>query len=111
MVTVAQKAGEWILHFLQDTAGSLFGAVTSAIIFLYVFVALLTNREKLLTLIRQLNPLGEDVTDLYLSENGLDGARHRERTVRHRALSRRGRSRIRLCRRIPPRLLHISRSC
>ena len=70
MVTVAQKAGEWTLHFLQDTAGSLFGAVTSAIIFLYVFVALLTNREKILILIRRLNPLGEDVTDLYLRKIG-----------------------------------------
>src|ERR1700734_163400 len=70
MATVAQKAGEWTLHFLQDTAGSLFGTVTSAIIFLYVFVALLTNREKILTLIRQLNPLGDDVTDLYLRKMG-----------------------------------------
>jgi predicted PurR-regulated permease PerM len=70
MATVAQKAGEWALHFLQDTAGGLFGAVTSAIIFLYVFVALLTNREKLLTLIRQLNPLGDEVTDLYLRKMG-----------------------------------------
>jgi predicted PurR-regulated permease PerM len=70
MATVAQKAGEWTLHFLQDTAGSLFGAVTSAIIFLYVFVAFLTNREKLLTLIRQLNPLGDEVTDLYLRKMG-----------------------------------------
>jgi predicted PurR-regulated permease PerM len=68
--TVAQKAGDWTLHFLQDTAGSLFGAVTSAIIFLYVFVALLTNREKLLALIRQLNPLGDEVTDLYLRKMG-----------------------------------------
>jgi predicted PurR-regulated permease PerM len=70
MATVAQKAGEWTLHFIQATAGSLFGTVTSAIIFLYVFVALLTNREKLLTLIRQLNPLGDEVTDLYLRKMG-----------------------------------------
>ncbi|MGH3551316.1 MAG: AI-2E family transporter [Mycobacterium sp.] len=70
MVTVAQKVGEWFLHMLQDTAGGFFGAVTSAIIFLYVFVALLTHREKLLTLIRRLNPLGEDVTDLYLQKMG-----------------------------------------
>src|ERR1700758_2537968 len=70
MVTVAQKAGEWTLHFLQNTAGSLFGTVTSAIIFLYLFVALLTNREQLLTLIRQLNPLGDDITDLYLRKVG-----------------------------------------
>ena len=70
MATVAQKTGQWALHFLQDTAGGLPGAVTAALIFLYVFVALLTNREKLLTLIRQLNPLGEDVTDLYLRKMG-----------------------------------------
>jgi predicted PurR-regulated permease PerM len=70
MVSVAQKAGEWSLHFLQSTAGSLVGTVTSAIIFLYVFMALLTNRDKLLTLIRQLNPLGDEVTDLYLRKMG-----------------------------------------
>jgi predicted PurR-regulated permease PerM len=70
MVTVAQKVGEWFLHVLQDTAGNVFGAVTSAIIFLYVFVALLTHSEKLLTLIRKLNPLGEEVTDLYLRKMG-----------------------------------------
>lgn len=70
MVTVAQTVGEWLLHFLQNTAGSLAGAITSAIIFLYVFVALLTNHEKLRTLIAQLNPLGEEVTDLYLKKMG-----------------------------------------
>lgn len=70
MVTVAQKVGEWFLHFLQSTAGSVFGVVTSAIIFLYVFVAMLTNRTRLLTLVRQLNPLGDDVTDLYLRKMG-----------------------------------------
>ncbi|GAB3017043.1 AI-2E family transporter [Mycobacterium bourgelatii] len=70
MVTVAQTAGEWLLHFLQNTAGSLAGAITSAIIFLYVFVALLTNQEKLRTLIGQLNPLGEEATDLYLKKMG-----------------------------------------
>lgn len=70
MVTVAQKAGQWLLHVLQDAAGGVVGAVTSAIIFLYVFVALLTHREKLLTLMRQLNPLGEEVTDLYLRKMG-----------------------------------------
>lgn len=46
------------------------GVITSAIIFVYVFVALLVNREKLRTLIGQLNPLGEDVTDLYLQKMG-----------------------------------------
>lgn len=70
MISVAQTVGQWLLHVLQNAAGSLAGAVTSAIIFLYVFVALLVNREKLRTLIGQLNPLGEEVTDLYLQRMG-----------------------------------------
>ena len=68
MVTVAQKVGEWFLHVLQDAAGNVVGAVTSAIVFLYVFLALLTHHRQLLTQIRRLNPLGEEVTDLYLQK-------------------------------------------
>jgi predicted PurR-regulated permease PerM len=70
MSTVAQKGGEYLLHFLQGTAGGLFGAVTAGILFLYVFISLLNNRERVQTLIRQLNPLGEDATDLYLEKMG-----------------------------------------
>jgi predicted PurR-regulated permease PerM len=70
MVTGAQNVGQWLLHFLQGAAGSIAGAVTYAIIFLYVFVALLVNREKMRTLIGQLNPLGDEVTDLYLKKTG-----------------------------------------
>ena len=70
MVTVGRSAGEWLLHFLQGAVGGIAGAVASAIIFLYVFVALLVHREKVRTLIGQLNPLGDEVTDLYLKKAG-----------------------------------------
>lgn len=70
MVTVGRNVGEWLLHFLQGALGGIAGAVTAAIIFLYVFVALLVNREKVRTLIGQLNPLGDEVTDLYLKKAG-----------------------------------------
>lgn len=70
MVTVGRNIGEWLLHFLQGAVGGVAGAVATAIIFLYVFVALLVNREKLRTLIGQLNPLGDEVTDLYLRRAG-----------------------------------------
>src|SRR6201993_5088971 len=70
MVTVGRNVGGWLLNFLQGAVGSIAGAVTGAIIFLYVFVALLVNREKLRTLIDQLNPLGDEVTDLYLRKVG-----------------------------------------
>ena len=46
MATVAQNVGEWLLQFLQSAAGSVFAGVTASIIFLYVFVSLLVNREK-----------------------------------------------------------------
>jgi predicted PurR-regulated permease PerM len=70
MVTGAQNAGQWLLHFLQGAAGGIAGAVTYAIIFVYVFMALLVHRDKVLTLIGQLNPLGDEVTDLYLKKSG-----------------------------------------
>lgn len=70
MVNVAQKGGEMLLHVLQGAVGGVVGAITSAIIFLYVFLALLTHREELHTLIRRLNPLGGEVTDLYLAKMG-----------------------------------------
>jgi predicted PurR-regulated permease PerM len=70
MVTAAQNLGQWLLNFLQGAAGGIAGAVAAAIIFVYVFLALLVNREKMRTLIGQLNPLGDEVTDLYLRKTG-----------------------------------------
>jgi predicted PurR-regulated permease PerM len=70
ITTVAQHAGQWALGLLQTAAGSVIGAVTSTIILLYVFVALLANNDKVVMLIRRLNPLGEEATDLYLAKMG-----------------------------------------
>ena len=70
MTAVAQSVGEYLLQFLQNTAGGLLGGVTAAVLFLYVFISLLTNRERVQLLIRKLNPLGEQVTDVYLEKMG-----------------------------------------
>jgi predicted PurR-regulated permease PerM len=70
MTTVAQEVGKWLLGLLQGAAGGAFGAITAAILFLYVFISLLTNQDKVLLLIRRLNPLGEEITDLYMSKMG-----------------------------------------
>lgn len=67
---VAQTVGEWLLRTLSGAAGGAIGFVTSAIIFLYVLISLLVNKTKLITLVRRLNPLGEEVTDLYLAKMG-----------------------------------------
>jgi predicted PurR-regulated permease PerM len=70
MTTVAQKGGEYLLHLLQGAAGGVVGGLTAAILFIYVFISLLTNKVAVQRLIRQLNPLGEEVTDLYLAKMG-----------------------------------------
>jgi len=67
---VAQTIGEWLLRTLSGAAGGAIGLITSAIIFLYVLISLLVNKTELITLIRRLNPLGEEATDLYLAKMG-----------------------------------------
>lgn len=68
--TVAQNVGEWLLRTMSGAVGGVIGLITATIIFLYVLVSLLTNQQQVLTLIRRLNPLGEEVTDLYLAKMG-----------------------------------------
>lgn len=67
---VAQTIGEWLLRTLSGAAGGAIGFITSTIIFLYVLISLLVNKTEMITLIRRLNPLGEEVTDLYLAKMG-----------------------------------------
>ena len=70
IATVSQRVGEWLLHVLQGAVGGVIGGITSSIIFLYVFISMLVNRGEIRTLIRQLNPLGDEITDLYLAKTG-----------------------------------------
>ncbi len=67
---VAQTIGEWLLRTISGAAGGAIGFITSAIIFIYVLISLLVNKAEVITLVRRLNPLGEEVTDLYLSKMG-----------------------------------------
>lgn len=67
---VAQTVGEWLLRTLSGAAGGAIGFITAAIIFLYVLISLLVNKAAVIALIRRLNPLGEEVTDLYLAKMG-----------------------------------------
>lgn len=70
IVTVSQRVGEWLLGVLQGAVGGIVGALTASVIFLYVFISLLVNKDEVATLIRRLNPLGEEITDLYLAKVG-----------------------------------------
>ena len=70
VVSAAQNVGEWLLRTLQGAAGGAIGFITAAIIFIYVLISLLSNRAEVLMLVRRLNPLGVEVTDLYLAKMG-----------------------------------------
>jgi predicted PurR-regulated permease PerM len=70
LATVGQKAGEFALGFARDSVGGIVALVTALILFLYVFLALLTNGTKVLDLFRDLNPLGQQVSDIYLAKVG-----------------------------------------
>jgi predicted PurR-regulated permease PerM len=67
---IAQTIGEWLLKMLSGAAGGAIGLITASIIFLYVLISLLVNKAEVITLVRRLNPLGEEVTDIYLAKMG-----------------------------------------
>ncbi|MUM18202.1 AI-2E family transporter [Mycobacterium sp. CBMA271] len=70
IASLAENVGQGLLQVLQSAVGSVASAVAASIIFLYVFVSLLVKQDKVLTLVRQLNPLGAEITDLYLDKIG-----------------------------------------
>ncbi len=67
---IGQSAGEIALGFARDSVGGIATTVTALVIFLYVFLALLTNGDQVVALFRDLNPLGEKVSDIYLAKVG-----------------------------------------
>jgi predicted PurR-regulated permease PerM len=67
---IGQDAGQVALGFARDSVGGIAATVTALVIFLYVFIAMLTNGDKVVDLFRDLNPLGEKVSDIYLAKVG-----------------------------------------
>lgn len=68
--TLAANMGDFALSFAKQSVGGIAGMVTSAIIFLYVFIALLGSDRKIISLIRDLSPMKPEVTDVYLTKIG-----------------------------------------
>lgn len=66
--TLAQNVGESLINAASGLVSSFASAVTSVIIYMYVFVALLKHSGNIIAVFRKLNPLGEGISDLYLSK-------------------------------------------
>ena len=62
--------GKYAVGFLSSAIGSTISLVSLSIIFIYVFFSLIVNGPKLVQMLRGLNPLGDDVADLYLRQIG-----------------------------------------
>ncbi len=70
MTKLGQNGGQFALGFVRDSVGSIASLVTALVIFLYVFLALLTKGDRVLALFRDLNPLGDRISDIYLAKVG-----------------------------------------
>lgn len=64
----AQNVGSWVLQQLTGSLSGFFSILTNSIIFIYVFLSLLVNHEKLVALFKKLNPLGDDISNMYLQK-------------------------------------------
>jgi predicted PurR-regulated permease PerM len=53
--------------FLVSFAGGISMFLTKAIIYVFIFLSFLKNQEKIVNIVRKLNPFKEEVVDLYLS--------------------------------------------
>jgi len=60
-----------ILSALQASIGSIPRLITQFIIYIYVFVAILLHKDTLVAMLKKLNPMGSDITELYLKRAGL----------------------------------------
>lgn len=56
---------EGVLGSLTSIASGIGSFISTSIIYIYVFMSLLINQDKLLETFHQLNPLGRDVSNLY----------------------------------------------
>lgn len=67
---IASSFASFILDLLKSWLGSLGGVISGTILYMYMFTGILVFHEKLIELFKRLNPLGNEVTDLYLSKAG-----------------------------------------
>lgn len=57
-------------RLLGGAVSSVTGIITALVLFMYIFLGTLTYQREMITFIKKLNPLGDDVADLYLKRAG-----------------------------------------
>ena len=67
---IATNVGDFALTVAKQSVGGIAGSVTAALIFLYVFIALLGSNGKIIRLVKDLSPLPPEVSNVYLTKIG-----------------------------------------
>jgi predicted PurR-regulated permease PerM len=67
---VAKSTAQALLNFILASVGGLPRMFTNAILFIFVLSSFLASGEKIVEMIRKLNPLGPKITNLYLQKMG-----------------------------------------
>ena len=70
VISAVDAIGQQLFSGLVSSFSNLFSLITAAIIYIYVFLSMLKNKKKILDSIKKLNPLGDDVTDIYIEKSG-----------------------------------------
>lgn len=68
--SLAQRVGSGLLGYFTGLVTSFLGAFTTVVVFIFVQFSLIRHGDILVKMIRELNPLGRDMTDLYLQKMG-----------------------------------------
>ncbi|MCA9332669.1 AI-2E family transporter [Candidatus Saccharibacteria bacterium] len=70
MSSVINKFGNQFISWVANSVTGVFSLITYLIIYIYVFFSLLKNHKSIIETTAALNPLGEKITDVYLSRMG-----------------------------------------
>jgi predicted PurR-regulated permease PerM len=66
----ASNIAKYVFNFFAGLTGSIVGLLAKIVIYVYIFMSVLRNQDKILYAIRRINPLGERATNLYLKRIG-----------------------------------------
>lgn len=65
-----QNFGKALIGGLVSSVSSIFGFITTAIIFIYVFISMIVNQDKIISILKKMNPMGDQVSELYIDRIG-----------------------------------------
>jgi predicted PurR-regulated permease PerM len=68
--TAIEEFGANVASSIVSSVSSVFSFITIGIIYIYVFFALLVNKDKITKSLSKLNPLGSEISDLYFERMG-----------------------------------------